>query len=73
MGVRLNPVRLRRKLAVRGLHSADLARLAELSAATVSTAMQGRSVSARTLRKIAVALVRVEILPGTEELLDLAG
>jgi transcriptional regulator with XRE-family HTH domain len=73
MGVRLNPRRLRRELAIRGLQSADLALLSGLSAATISAAMQGRSVSARILRRIALALSEVPILPGGEELLDLAG
>jgi transcriptional regulator with XRE-family HTH domain len=72
MGVRLNPIRLHREMALRGLHSVDLARLAGLSAATVSSAMQGRPVSPRTLRKIVAALARVSVLPGTEELLDVA-
>ncbi len=72
MGVRLNPVRLRHELAVRGLQSVDIARLTGLSAATVSAAMQGRSISPRTLRKIAFTLAREPILPGGEELLDLA-
>ena len=73
MGVRLNPLRLHRELAIRGPHSGDPARLAGLSAATMSAAMQGRSVSAHTLRKIAVALSEIPILPGGEQLLDLAG
>lgn len=72
MGVRLNPVRLRHELAARGLQSVDVARLTGLSAATLSAAMQGRPISPRTLRKIALTLALEPILPGGEELLDLA-
>src|SRR5207302_318507 len=68
-GVRLNPARLRLEIARRGLTGADLARLAGVSATTVSAATQGRPVSPVTLRKLAVALTRVPVLPGSEDLL----
>jgi hypothetical protein len=71
-GVRLNVSRLRREMAYRGLNSAELATLSGISTATMSTAMQGRSVSTRTLGKIALALSRVPCLPGTDELLETA-
>lgn len=71
-GIRIGPDRLRREMACRGLYCADLARLADLSPATVSAAMQGRPVSPRTLRRVAVALSRVPVVPGSSELLDTA-
>ena len=63
-GVLQQYVRLEREMAVRGLQAVDLARMAGVSAATLSAAMQGRAVSVRTLRKIALALVRTPIVPG---------
>ena len=68
-GVRLNVDRLRREMAYRGLSGADLARLAGVSATTVSAAMLGRPVAPGTLRRIAIALSRVPLLPGGEHLL----
>jgi transcriptional regulator with XRE-family HTH domain len=73
MGVKLNPLRLRYELAIRGLRSADIAHVAGISTATMSAAMRGRPVSPRTLRKLAVALARVPPVPGSEDLLDLTG
>jgi transcriptional regulator with XRE-family HTH domain len=70
--VRLSVSRLRREMACRGLNGSELASLAEISTATMSAAMQGRSVSVRTLRKIAGALARIPPVPGTVELLESA-
>lgn len=55
---------------VGGLHGCDLARLAGVSAATMSSAMHGRPVSPRTIRKIAAALTRVPVVPGLDDLLE---
>lgn len=71
-GIRIDPDRLRREMACRGLYCADLARMAGLSPTTVSAAVQGRPVSPRTLRQIAAALSRVPVVPGSSELLDTA-
>lgn len=71
-GIRIDADRLRRELACRGLYCVDLARLADVSPATVSTAMQGRPVSPRTLRRIAAALLQVPVVPGSGELLKTA-
>ena len=71
-GVRLNVSRLRREMAYRGLNGAEVAALAGISTATMSAAMQGRSVSPRTLRKIAAALARAPVVPGCSDLLETA-
>jgi len=57
-------------MACRGLNGSELAAAAEISTATMSAAMQGRSVSVRTLRKLAAALARIPSVPGTVELLE---
>jgi len=59
VGVHVSRSRLEREMAVPGMQAVDLARIAGVSAATLSAAMQGRAVSARTLRKIALALARI--------------
>ncbi len=71
-GVRVNVPRLRREMACRGLNGAELAGLAGISTATMSTVMQGRPISWRTLRKIAVGLRSVPVVPGSEDLLEAA-
>lgn len=68
--VALNADRLRIELARRGLHASDLARISRVSNATVCSAMKGRRVSSRTIRRIATALLAVEPLQGVEALLD---
>ena len=68
--VRVNRARLLQEMACRGWHASDLARAARLSDATVSHVMQGRRVSPRTMRKIAVALVRSPPVPGLDALVD---
>jgi len=72
VGVRLNVSRLRHEMACRGLTGSELAAAAGISTATMSAAMQGRSVSPRTLRKIALALSRTPCVPGGAELLETA-
>jgi DNA-binding Xre family transcriptional regulator len=72
VGVRLNVSRLRHEMACRGLSGSELAAAAGISTATMSAAMQRRSVSVRTLRKIAAALARIPSVPGTIELLESA-
>jgi hypothetical protein len=47
----------------------DLARTSGLSAATISTAMAGRAISARSLQLIAVALTRLPIIEVIDSLL----
>lgn len=59
----------RHVLAVRGLTAADLARLAHISAPTISQARHGRSISARTFKAVVRALADAEPLPGSMELL----
>lgn len=71
-GVQLNVGRLRREMAIRGLNGAELAELAGISTATMSAAMQGRWISTHTLRKLALALARVGVVPGCDDLLDTA-
>lgn len=65
-------LRLRRELARRGWHESDLARAANISPATVTAAVHGRCISARTLRKIAVALTQMPVIPELDALLGSA-
>lgn len=59
MSVVIHPGRLRQELARRGWSAADLARQADLSPPTVSAALAGRPISARSLGQIARAFLRV--------------
>lgn len=61
MSVFIQPHTLRHELARRGLSAKDLARSSGVSAATISTAMTGRAISARSLQLIANALARIPI------------
>lgn len=61
--------RLEREMARRGMHGRDLARRARVSEATISALRRGRPVSARTLRKVAVALAEMPELPAVARLL----
>ena len=56
--IAIDAERLRVEIARRGWDAADLAREARLSAATVSAAMSGRAISAKSLALIATALLR---------------
>ncbi len=69
-GVYVNVSRLRREIALRGWRPTDLARMARLSAGTMTNVMKGGAVSPGTVRKIAVALTHAPVIPGLEDLLD---
>jgi hypothetical protein len=69
-GVYVNVPRLRREIALRGWRPTDLARVARLSAGTMTTIMKGGAVSPGTVRKIATALKDTPVIPGLEALLD---
>jgi transcriptional regulator with XRE-family HTH domain len=68
LAVKINPEQVRKALAVRGLDQKQLAALAGVTPQTISHAMHGRPVSATTLQSIAGALLRLPVLPGTEDL-----
>jgi hypothetical protein len=53
----------------RGLEAADLARLSGLSAPTISAALAGRAVAARSLARLVRALMTAPVLDGIDELL----
>jgi transcriptional regulator with XRE-family HTH domain len=67
---RINQLRLRREMASRGWNACDLARLADLSPATLSAVLKGTPVSPRTVRKIAIAIARTPAIPEAAELLQ---
>jgi lambda repressor-like predicted transcriptional regulator len=69
VSVVVHPGRLRQELARRGWAARDLAREARLSEATVSTALAGKPIAARSLALITEALVRAPILPAVDGLL----
>ena len=58
MGISVNPQRLRLELARRGWSAADLARQSGISAPTISAALAGRAIAARSLAMIAECLDR---------------
>jgi DNA-binding Xre family transcriptional regulator len=60
----------RQEIALRAWREYDLARVAGITTATLSTALHGRSVSASTLRKIAQALGKTPVIPGLGEHLE---
>jgi len=62
MGVVVHPGRLRHELARRGWSATDLAREAGVSPPTVSAALAGRAISARSVGLMAQALMRVPAL-----------
>jgi lambda repressor-like predicted transcriptional regulator len=62
MSVVVHPGRLRQEMARRGWAATDLAREARLSQATISTALAGRPVAAKSLALIAKALSRAPVL-----------
>lgn len=70
MNEKLSPGQLRYQMARRGLDGAQLARLAGVSAMTISRAATGHRVSTTTLTRIAVALTRTPELRGAELLLE---
>lgn len=69
-GVQIDPDRLTRELAVRGLTARDLARVAGVPEHTLSAARHGhRRLRPATLRKLADALVSIPLIDGVELLL----
>jgi transcriptional regulator with XRE-family HTH domain len=73
MSIALDAARLRQELARRGWGAADLAREAHLSQATVSAALSGRPVAARTLGMIASALMRTPAIDLIDSLIATDG
>ena len=69
MGVVVNAEYLHVEMARRGWSHTDLARVARISCATVSGAMNGRPVSPTTVRLILVALQSAPVLDGVDSLL----
>ncbi|MGH7641584.1 MAG: hypothetical protein ACRENX_00955 [Candidatus Dormibacteria bacterium] len=69
MSVVLARDRLRLELARRGWAGVDLARAARLSAPTISAALAGKPVAARTLRRIAMALSDAPPVAGVDAIL----
>ena len=61
---------LRRHRDIRGLSNADLARLSGLSESTVSAAMNGHKVAARTVRALADGLSKAELVPLADDLVE---
>ena len=69
-GLQLAPHRLHIEMARRGLRGSDLARIAKVSPATVSHAMNGRRIATSTLHKLAIALSQVPAVAAVDDLLD---
>lgn len=67
---RINSIRLGVELARRGWSCADLARASGVSAATLSSAVNGRPIAHRTLLRIAVALERQPVVAAIDALLQ---
>jgi transcriptional regulator with XRE-family HTH domain len=72
MSLRLSRAAIDRACQLRGLTYGQLAQEAGLNPATLSLAMNGRSVAPGTLRKLAEALERIPVLDRAEELLEVA-
>ncbi len=56
--------RLRHELALRGWGNSDLARVAGISAPTVTAALAGKPIAPGTFRKIAIALTKESAVAG---------
>lgn len=69
MSVVVHPGRLRQEVARRGWAAHDLARAADLSDATISAAMAGRPIAARSMIRIAQALLKAPTLDIADSLL----
>ena len=69
MGVVIHPGRLRLELARRGWSASDLAREAGISPPTISAALAGRPIAARSLGLIAECLQRVAPSPAVDGLI----
>jgi hypothetical protein len=68
-GVTLDPARVRRALALRGMRAADLVIEADIDETTVTSLLKGSRVSARTAQRVAEAITRHPVVTGLEELL----
>jgi transcriptional regulator with XRE-family HTH domain len=69
MSVVIEPNRLRRELARRGLSATELSHEARVSGATVSAALAGRPISATSLQLLTEALLRRPVLAFIDSLL----
>ena len=70
MSVVVSTDRLRHEMARRGWDGSALARAARISAATVSTALAGRPISAKSLSLIAAALAAAPAVESIDVLLS---
>ena len=70
MSVNVHPGRLRLELARRGWSAADLARESGLSQPTISAALAGRAITARSLALVAHALAGAPVLEVGDCLLE---
>ena len=70
VGSRLSRVRLDHELLIRGWTAADLARESGVCTATISAARHGKSISPRTLRRLAIAITAAPLVLGAEVLLE---
>jgi hypothetical protein len=68
-GLRLDGVRLRRELRLRGATAGRVAELAEVSPNTLTRAMAGEPITVSSLRAIVRALASLPVLVGVGELL----
>jgi hypothetical protein len=68
MSIVLSPDRLRLEMARRGWSGSDLARASRLSPPTISAALAGRPVAAKTLASIARALCSAPTVEGVDGL-----
>ena len=69
MSVVIRPARLRQEMTRRGWDPIQLAREARLSPATVSAALAGRPIAARSLSLIADALLRTPVIDVIDSLI----
>jgi hypothetical protein len=61
--------RLRYELALRGWGNGDLARVAGISAPTVTAVLAGKPIAPGTFRKIAIALTKESAVAGADSIL----
>ena len=69
MSAPINAERLRLELNLRAMTACELAKEAKLSAATISHALNGHSISPTTLRRICRVLAREHVVEGARDLL----
>jgi transcriptional regulator with XRE-family HTH domain len=65
----IDPERLRRELARRGLSASDLSHEARISGATISAALAGKPIAASSLQLLGEALLRRPVLAVIDSLL----